>query len=65
MHEQDHFKNMDEAIATIKNKNCQKNFHDAGRPSPPDPVITRWVTWHKAALYYNENLSAVCIIVNN
>ena len=41
-----HFKNIDEVIATIKaatikNKDRKKDFHDAGLPSPPDPVITR------------------------
>ena len=41
-----HFKNFDEVIAlikaaTIKNKDCKKDFHDAGLPSPPDPVIRR------------------------
>ena len=65
-----HFKNIDELIATIKaatikNKDCKKDFHDAGLPSPPDPVITRWATWLRAALYYNENLPAVRTIVNN
>ena len=65
-----HFKNIDEIIATnkaatIKNKNRKKDFHDAGLPSPPDPVITRWATWLRAALYYSENLPAVGIIVNN
>ena len=65
-----HFKNIDEIIATIKaatikNEDPNKDFHDAGLPSPPDPVITRWATWLRAALYYNENLPAVCIIVNN
>ena len=64
------FKNIDEIIATIKaatikNKDRNKDFHDAGLPSPPDPVITRWATWLRAALYYNENLSAVRTIVNN
>ena len=34
-------------------------------PSPPDPVITRWTTWLRAALYYSENLPTVCTIVNN
>ena len=34
-------------------------------PSPPDPVITRWATWLRAALYYSENLPAVRTIVNN
>ena len=65
-----HFKNIDEVIATIKaatikNKDRKKDFHDAGLPSPPDPVITRWATWLRAALYYSENLSAVRTIVNN
>ena len=65
-----HFKNIDEIIATIKaatikNKNRNKYFHDAGLPSPPDPVITRWATWLSAALYYSQNLPAVRTIVNN
>ena len=50
---------------TIKNKDRKKDFHDAGLPSPPDAVITRWATWLRAALYYSENLPAVCTIVNN
>ena len=65
-----HFKNIHEIIATIKaatikNKDRKKDFHDAGLPSPPDPVITRWATWLRAALYYNENLPTVRTIVNN
>ena len=65
-----HFKTIDEVIATIKaatikNKDRNKDFHDAGLPSPPDPVITRWATWLRAALYYSENLPAVRTIVNN
>ena len=65
-----HFKNIDEIIATIKaatikNKDRKKDFHDAGLPSPSDPVITRWATWLRAALYYSENLPAVRTIVNN
>ena len=51
-----HFKNIDEVIATIKtatikNKDRKKDFYDAGLPSPPDPVITKWATWLRAALY--------------
>ena len=70
MHVRAHFKNIDEVIATIKaatieNKDHRKDFHDAGLPSPPDPVITRWATWLRAALYYSENLPAVHTIVNN
>ena len=65
-----HFKNIDQVIATIKaatikNKDCKQDFDDAGLPSPPDPVITRWATWLRAALYYSENLAAVRTIVNN
>ena len=70
MHVRAHFKNIHEIIATIKvatvkNKDCKKDFHDAGLPSFPDPVITRWATWLRAALCYNENLPAVRTIVNN
>ena len=65
-----HFKNIDETIATIKaatikNNDRKKDFHDAGLPSPPDPVITKWETWLRAAIYYSENLPAVRTIVNN
>ena len=65
-----HFKIIDEIIATIKaatikNEDHKKDFHDAGLPSPPDPVITRWATWLRAASYYNENLPTVRTIVNN
>ena len=65
-----HFSNIDVVIATIKaatikNKDRKKDFHDANQPSPPDPVITRWATWLRAALYYSENLPAVRTIVNN
>ena len=45
-----HFKNIDEVIATIKNTDRKKDLHDAGLPSPPDPVVTRWATWLRAAL---------------
>ena len=60
-----HFKSIDEIIATIKNKDRKKDFCDAGLPSPPDPVITRWATWLSATLYYSENLPAVRTIINN
>ena len=51
-------------VATIKNKDRKKNFHDAGLPSSPDSV-TRWATWLRAALYYSENLPAVRTVANN
>ena len=65
-----HFKNIDEIIttmkaATIKNKDGKKDFHDAGLPSSPDPVITKCATCLRATLYYSESLPAVRTIVNN
>ena len=65
-----HFKNIDVVIASIKaettkNKDRKKNFHDAGVPALPDPVITRWATGLRAVLYYSEGLPAVRTIVNN
>ena len=63
-------KNIDEEIATImaatiKNNDGKKYFHDAGLPSSHDPIITRWASWLRAALYYCENLPAVRTIVYN
>ena len=70
MHVRAHFKNIDEVIATIKaatikSKDRKKDFDDADLLSLRDPVISRWATWLRAALYYNENLPAVRTIVNN
>ena len=49
-----HFKNIGEVIATIKaatikNKDCKKDFHDARLPTPINHVITRLATWLRAA----------------
>ena len=42
MHVRAHFKNIDEVIAMIKAATIKnKDFLDAGLPSPPNPVITR------------------------
>ena len=59
-----YFKNIDEVVATIKaaaikNKDCKNDFHEAGLPSPPDAVITRWATWLRAAIYFSENLCSL------
>ena len=51
--------------ATIKNKHRKHNFREADLLSHPVPVITRWATWLRAALYYSVKLPAVCTIVNN
>ena len=49
-------------VATIKNKSRQAQFKHIG--SPPEPVMTRWGTWLKAADYYADNLIEVKKIVN-
>ena len=43
-------KNIDDAVATtkaaiLKNKDRKNDFREAGLPSPPVHVITRWATW--------------------
>ena len=48
--------------ATIKNKSRQTQFKYIG--SPPEPVVTRWGTWLKAADYYADNLIEVKKNVN-
>ena len=48
--------------ATIKNKSRQAQFKHIG--SSPEPVVTRWGTWLKAADYYADNLIEVKKIVN-
>ena len=47
--------------ATIKNKSRQAQFKHIG--SPPEPVVTRWGTWLKAADRYADNLTEVKKIV--
>ena len=64
-----HFRNIDKVTATMreatmKSKDRKKNFHNAGLPSSPNPGITRWATWLRAALCSSENLPAVRTIVN-
>ena len=61
------FKNIVDVVttikaATIKNKYRKNDFCEAGLLSPPVPVITRWATCLRAALYNNENLAVVTII---
>jgi len=51
--------------ATIKNKERRNMFRDAQLPLPPDPVVTRWATWLRAAFYYAEHLPAVREIVES
>ena len=44
-------------VASIKNKSKRAQFKHIG--SPPEPVVTRWGTWLKAADYYADNLIEV------
>ena len=50
-----YFKNIEQMAVrikagTIKNKDRKEDFHEAGLPSPPDPVITRRATRLKIEL---------------
>ena len=56
------FADVDNLVATIKNKSRQAQFKHID--SPPEPVVTRWGTWLKAANYYADNLTEVKKIVN-
>ena len=47
---------------TVKNKSRQNMFIDIGLP--PQPIITRWASWLKAARYYSDHLPEVRNIVN-
>lgn len=63
-----YYSNVDNLISsikasTLKNKNRKNKFRLIG--SPPEPVLTRWGTWIKAALYYSNNLPAVREIVES
>lgn len=63
-----YFPNIDALIsavkaATVKNKERRQDFALRNLPSPPEPVITRWVTWLEAALYYADHLPIVREIV--
>jgi len=49
--------------ATVKNKDRMNAFQQVGKP--PQPVLTRWTTWLRAAMYYADNLPVVKTIVNN
>lgn len=51
--------------ATVKNKKRKNMFTRAGIPQPPQPVITRWATWLKAAIYYANYLPEIKAIVND
>ena len=58
------FKSVDTLIAAVKtsivkNKSRRNLFISRGIPIPPSPVVTRWGTWLKAALYYAKHFNDV------
>lgn len=62
------FSNIDSLVASIKaavvkNKDRKEMFAEIGYP--PEPIVTRWATWLKAAFYYAENLPAVRQVVDS
>ena len=62
------FKDVDNLIGAIKmcthkNNPYQLLFVNAGIPSSPIVIITRWSSWLRAAMYYNENLPKITEII--
>ena len=58
------FKSVDTLIAAVKtsivkNKSRRNLFISRGISIPPSPVVTRWGTWLKAALYYAKHFNDV------
>ena len=49
--------------ATVRNKDRKELFSEIGYP--PDPVITRWGTWLKAAFYYADKLPKVKEVIES
>ena len=61
------YENVDKLIAAVKasmvkNKDRRAKFSTIN--SPPQPVVTRWESWLKAAKYYSKNFPEICEIVN-
>lgn len=62
------FNDVDDLIAsvkaaTVRSKDRKECFASIGYP--PQPVVTRWATWLKAAIYYAEKLPDVRRIVES
>lgn len=56
------FSNVDKIIATVKsatvrNRERRNLFKNIGYP--PEPVLTRWGSWLKAAFYYAKNINEI------
>ena len=49
--------------ATVNNKDRYNSFKEIGLP--PHPVLTRWGSWLRAALYYSKNFHSVKRIISS
>uniref|UniRef100_A0A914HSA2 DUF659 domain-containing protein n=1 Tax=Globodera rostochiensis TaxID=31243 RepID=A0A914HSA2_GLORO len=64
-----HFVDVDELIASTKKvfskapSRVAKFRELCDLPLPPRPIITRWATWLRAALYYSEHFDQIGAIV--
>ena len=63
-----HYFNVDNLItrikaALIKNKERRNRFREIS--ILPEPVVTQWVSWLKAAIYYADNLPEIRNIMNS
>ena len=61
------YEDVDKLIAAVKAsvvKNKDRRVKFSIINSPPQPVVTRWKSWLKAAKYYAKNVPQVCEIVN-
>ena len=63
-----YFSDVDDLIAnvkaaTVRCKDRKECFREIGYP--PQPVVTRWATWIKAALYYAEKFPDVRSIIDS
>ena len=49
--------------ATVKNKERKSLFDEIG--APPEPIVTRWASWLKAAFYYVDIFPSLKELFNN
>ena len=50
-------------VAVLKNSDKINLFKNCG--SPPQPIVSRWISWLSAALWYSKKLPEVRQIVDN
>lgn len=66
----ENYPDLDSLIANVKKvfvkaRERVRAFQDTapGVPIPPEPIITRWGTWLRAAMYYNDHLATVELVL--